>query len=162
MRCGIQSGANGTFGAIKFRFQQGVGGSPFYEVISQKIFFFTNDGFPNGEFAHDFVQFIASTFYISLAANEWQDGVWSSSKAERGWHCCYEAWKMTTALPTEIVEEPIVTWWSEDCHNGEKGQGGENCQEMERGNGSRIICGDVLCALKEFKNSGVVSCQCST
>ena len=23
-----------------------MGGSPFYEVISQKIFFFTNDGFP--------------------------------------------------------------------------------------------------------------------
>ena len=44
-------------------------------MISQKIFFFTNDGFPNGEFAHDFVQFIVSTFYIALAANEWQDGV---------------------------------------------------------------------------------------
>ena len=44
-------------------------------MISQKIFFFTNDGFPNGKFAHDFVQFIASTFYIALAANEWQDGV---------------------------------------------------------------------------------------
>ena len=69
----IQSGAYGTFGAIKFRFQQGVGGHHF--MISQKIFFFTNDGFPNGEFAHDFVQFIVSTFYIALAANEWQDGV---------------------------------------------------------------------------------------
>ena len=41
----------------------------------KKSFFFTNDGFPNGEFAHDFVQFIVSTFYIALAANEWQDGV---------------------------------------------------------------------------------------
>ena len=25
---------------------RGGGGSPFYEVISQKIFFFTNEGFP--------------------------------------------------------------------------------------------------------------------
>ena len=25
-------------------------GSPFYEIISQQIFYFTNDGFPNGQF----------------------------------------------------------------------------------------------------------------